>query len=239
MPIFERDQVRISYQVHGEGLPVLALAPGGLRSVASRWESAPWNPVAALSESYQVITMDQRNAGDSWAPITAEDGWHTYTDDQIGLMDHLGFHKFYVIGMCIGGPYATRICQQAANRILAAVLLQPIGLEHNRHLFEGMVDSWREDIADAHPEAGDEAWAAFKKAMFGGRFMFAVDKRDLSKVETPTLVAMGDDEYHPASVSRAVARLTPNATLIEEWKDEAHLPALDSAIKDLFEANVL
>ncbi|MBT8495414.1 MAG: alpha/beta hydrolase, partial [Deltaproteobacteria bacterium] len=209
-----------------------------LKSVASRWDSAPWNPVTALSDSYQVITMDQRNAGDSWAPITAEDGWHSYTEDQVGLMNELGFNKFHVIGMCIGGPYATRICMQETSRVLSAVLLQPIGLEHNRHLFEEMTAAWRKDIEADHPEAGEQAWAAIK-GMFSGRFMFAVDKRDLGKIEIPMLVAMGDDDYHPSSVSKAVGRLTPNATLVEEWKDGDDLVAFDAKVKELLAANAL
>jgi hypothetical protein len=34
---------------------------------------------------------------------------------------------------------------------------------------------------------------------------------------------MGNDQYHPASISRQVAELLPNASLIERWKEEPHL----------------
>ena len=49
--------------------------------------------------------MDQRNAGRSHAPLRATDGWQTYTDDQVALLDHLGLETAHVMGMCVGGPF--------------------------------------------------------------------------------------------------------------------------------------
>ena len=37
-------------------------------------------------------------------------------------------------------------------------------------------------------------------------------------IETPLLVAMGDDLYHPESTSRTIAAHAPNVTFVEEWK---------------------
>ena len=51
-----------------------AAVPGGMRSANELWENMPWNPRAALSGDYRVIGMDQRNAGRSTAPVTADDG---------------------------------------------------------------------------------------------------------------------------------------------------------------------
>ena len=79
MPVFERDATRIHYEVHGEGFPVLMLAPGGMRSSIPVWDQVPWNPIETLSSKYRVIAMDQRNAGQSTAPVTATDGWRDYT----------------------------------------------------------------------------------------------------------------------------------------------------------------
>ena len=52
-----------------------------------------------LSGSCRVIAMDQRNAGESRGPISGNDGWHTYTADQLALMDHLGVGCFHVVGV--------------------------------------------------------------------------------------------------------------------------------------------
>ena len=89
MPVWEQNDVRIHYQETGSGFPVLLFAPGGMKSAISFWERMPWNPIDVLSPHFRVIAMDQRNAGESQAPISGEDGWHTYTDDHVGLLEAL------------------------------------------------------------------------------------------------------------------------------------------------------
>jgi pimeloyl-ACP methyl ester carboxylesterase len=41
------------------------------------------------------------NAGQSSGPIEIDRPWDSYTDDHLGLMDHLGIDKFMVMGFCI------------------------------------------------------------------------------------------------------------------------------------------
>ena len=100
MPIFERDDTKLYYEEHGTGFPVLLIAPGGMRSAVSFWEQVTWNAIEQLAPHYRVIAMDQRNAGQSVAPIRATDSWHVYTEDQLALMDHLGVGQFHTAGMC-------------------------------------------------------------------------------------------------------------------------------------------
>ena len=89
MPIFRRDQVNIHYEIKGDGFPILVFAPGGMLSAASFWENAEWDPIKTLSPHFTVITMDQRNAGSSRAPVSGSDGWHSYAEDHLALLDHL------------------------------------------------------------------------------------------------------------------------------------------------------
>jgi hypothetical protein len=50
--------------------------------------------------------MDQRNAGGrSRAPVTAQDGWHSYAADHIALLDHLRIDRCHLFGQCIGGSF--------------------------------------------------------------------------------------------------------------------------------------
>ena len=93
--------------------------------------------------------MDQRNAGKSTAPVSGEDGWHTYTADHLALLDHLGIEKTHILGGCIGGPYCLGLIQTAPNRVASAVLQQSIGLENNRDVFYGLFDEWAGEIRHA------------------------------------------------------------------------------------------
>ena len=50
MPMFENGDVQLNYEVHGSGEPLLLIAPGGMRSEMSFWESTPWNPIEQLAD---------------------------------------------------------------------------------------------------------------------------------------------------------------------------------------------
>ena len=64
-----------------------------------------------------------RNAkdGQSTGPLETGRAWDAYTDEHIGLMDHLGIRQFMVIGFCIGGPFIWNLLKRAGDRVVAAV----------------------------------------------------------------------------------------------------------------------
>lgn len=232
MAFFEHNDALIHYELIGEGFPVLLIAPGGMFSDFDKWNLMPWNPLTALGDGFQVIAMDQRNSGQSTAPIGANDGWHTYTADQLALADHLGIDRFAVAGMCIGGPYIAGLIKAAPDRVASAVVLQTIGLDDNRQAFYAMFDAWRDQIADAHPEADAAAFDAFRSNMYDGDFLFNATRDEARELATPIMVLMGDDMYHPESTSRELAELLPNVTFIEEWKEGDALASATTAISN-------
>ncbi|MDJ0767601.1 MAG: alpha/beta hydrolase [Ilumatobacter sp.] len=232
MPVYEHEQIAIHYDDEGDGFPVLLIAPGGMRSANDVWNTTPWNPRAALGGEYRLIGMDQRNAGRSTAPISPGDGWATYRGDQLGLLDHLGIDRCHVLGMCIGGPYIMGLLRAAPERFESAVLLQPVGIDDNRGAFEEMFEGWVAEIGPAHPSVSDDDWASFRRNMWDGEFVLTATPAEAAAVETPMLVLMGNDLYHPRSTSRALVAAAPNATLIEQWKEPEHLATTDAAIKD-------
>ena len=118
-----------------------------MKSAISFWERMPWNPIDVLSPHFRVIAMDQRNAGESQAPISGEDGWHTYTDDHVGLLEALQIDRCHVLGCCIGGSYGLGLMQAAPGKVAAGVLLQPIGSNgENREAFYAMFDQWADEL---------------------------------------------------------------------------------------------
>src|SRR5215203_4576107 len=86
MPTIQSKGATIYYEEVGQGFPILTFAPAGLMSVADVWNRpmSPVNPMTEWGGEYRVIAMDQRNAGGkSHAPITAQDGWHSFLADHI------------------------------------------------------------------------------------------------------------------------------------------------------------
>src|SRR5213075_1893017 len=107
MPTIKNGNATIYYEEHGQGFPILTFAPAGLQSIIDVWRgpSAPVNPMTEFT-GYRVIVMDQRNAGgQSRAPITAQDGWHTYTSDHLAVLYHLKIDRCHLYGQCIGGSF--------------------------------------------------------------------------------------------------------------------------------------
>src|SRR4029077_9568257 len=87
--------------------PLLLIPGGGLNSSLSMWQAAsPFNPMERYKDDFRCICADLRNAnpGRSTGPLEIDRPWDAYTDDQLGLMDHLGIREFLVMGFCIGGP---------------------------------------------------------------------------------------------------------------------------------------
>ena len=123
MPSIERHGASIYYEEFGRGFPILTFAPAGLQSVIDVWirPSAPVNPTTEFAARFRVIAMDQRNAGGrSRAPITAQDGWHTYAADHIALLDHLGIDQCHLYGQCIGGSFIMSLLKAQPQRIACA-----------------------------------------------------------------------------------------------------------------------
>lgn len=233
MPSFAHGAATIHYDVEGDGFPVLLIAPGGMRSANELWNDAPWNP-RTLADTYRVIGMDQRNAGRSSAPVTADDGWSTHTADQLALLDHLGIDRCHVVGMCIGGPYIAGLLKVSPERFTSAVMLQPVGIEpdgSNRSAFEEMFDNWVEQQSD-RGDVDEATWSSYRGNMWDGEFVLTATEDDVAGFTTPLLVAMGDDLYHPQSTSRRIAELARDVTFVESWKHGEALDAFDGVVRD-------
>ena len=114
---YERGPVRIHYQEFGSGFPLLLIAGGGLNSTIAGLTN-PFNAIEEFKGEYRCIASDLRNAyaGQSTGPLEIDRPWDAYTDDHLGLMDHLRIDKFMVMGFCIGGPSSGTSC--AGRRIV-------------------------------------------------------------------------------------------------------------------------
>src|ERR1700745_4299278 len=126
--VYEKGPARIPYQELWSGFPLMLIAGGGVISTISGLNN-PFDAIGEFKGEYRCIAADLRNAysGQSSGPIEVDRPWESYTDDHIGLMDHLGIDKFVVMGFCIGGPFIWNLLRRAPNRVVAAVLAQPSG----------------------------------------------------------------------------------------------------------------
>jgi len=227
MPFYEKGAVRIHYEDTGSGFPLLLIPGGGLNSTISFFTSgAPFNAVEEFKGEYRCITSDLRNAneGQSFGPLEIDRPWDAYTDDQLGLMDHLGIEKFMVMGFCIGGPFIWNLLRRAPGRIVAAVLAQPSGSRPEmRDLFyETNMQGWAPQLVKRRPDIKMETVDKFVTKMYRTNpdFVFTVTRDFVRNCQTPVLILPDDIPAHPYAVAMEAAMLAPKAEVsMFPWKE--------------------
>jgi pimeloyl-ACP methyl ester carboxylesterase len=231
MSVLKLKDAEIHYEEYGRGYPILLLAPGGMRSRIEMWHAPSdgpprvWNDwTEVLASTYRVVAMDQRNAGRSRGAVAADHGWRTYAADQLALMDHLGIGRFHTLGGCIGSSFCLTLCEVAPDRISAAVLQNPIGLnpEFPTYFPESFAE-WAAEQRAARPELDAAALKAFGQRLWGGDFVFAVGRDFVRRCAVPSLVLPGNDKPHPTATGLELAELLPNAEMLRDWKGPEHL----------------
>jgi pimeloyl-ACP methyl ester carboxylesterase len=227
MPFYERGAVRIYYEEVGSGFPLMIIPGGGLNSsIASLDTSVPFNPMERYKNDFRCISADLRNAktGQSGGPLEIDRPWDAYSDDQLGLMDHLGIDKFLVMGFCIGGPMIHNLLRLAPERVIAAALMQPSGYrpEHPDLFYQNNITGWGPPLCEKRPDVTMETVHDFLTSMYTNRadFVFTVTRDFVRSLQTPLLIAPDNVPAHPYEVAMEVASLAPNAELtIFPWKD--------------------
>ena len=227
MPFYEKGPVRILYEEAGSGFPLLVIPGGGLNSTVEGLKTHPFNPFTEFSNDFRVISADLRNAngGQSTGPLEVDRPWDAYTDDHIGLMDHLGIDKFMVLGFCIGGPFIWNLLKRAGDRIPAAVPAQPSGYrpEMPGMSFNNNMKGWGPELCAHRPDLNMAQVEKFLSNMYGGAradFVYSVTRDFVSTVETPILVLPDDVPAHPYAVAMETVRLAKNAQVtLYPWKD--------------------
>jgi pimeloyl-ACP methyl ester carboxylesterase len=238
MPQFENRSTSIYYEVHGKGFPILLFAPGGMNSTVQMWRNATINPLTLFSDDFRLIAMDQRNSGRSSGPLDIADPWGAYARDQLELLDHLRVDRFHIIGCCIGGSFALKLIEQAPERVVTAVLQQPIGIaDGNRALYEELWRTWGARLVEERPDIGQQAVEEFGTRMWERDFVVSVSRDFVGSCTTPLFVLPGTDRYHPTAAGREVAALAPAGQVFEPWNDTpAHIVQAAVAVRDFLKA---
>jgi len=242
---YERGAVRIHYEEAGSGFPLLLIPGGGLSGTIANLASAVFNPIEELKGEYRCIMADLRNApaGQSTGPLEVERPWDSYTDDQLGLMDHLGIDRFMVMGFCIGGPFVWNLLRRAPDRVVAAVLAQPSGSRPEaRDLFyQNNMKTWGPALLAKRPEITMETVDKFLTRMYRTNpdFVFTVTRDFVRNCQTPVLILPDDIPAHPYAVAMEAAMLAPKAEVsMFPWKEpKEHIPLAVRQIRSFLRAH--
>jgi pimeloyl-ACP methyl ester carboxylesterase len=229
---YEKGNVRIRYAEIGSGFPLLATPGGGLNSCIAVWARAVINIPEEFKNDFRVITMDQRNAtgGESTGPVAVDDPWGAFADDQLGVMDHLGIDKFSFFGNCIGGPFAMKLMERAPQRVVAAILSQPVGHgpANPDYMYDAGKTGWAREMRERRPDVSMETIESYLHNLYRVRpdFVYSVSRDFAKSCQTSMLVLPDDVPAHPLVASIDVASLCPNAEItVFPWKEPPELKA--------------
>src|SRR5579872_2019248 len=225
MPFYEKGSVRIHFEETGSGFPLLLIAGGGLNSTISGLTN-PFNAIGEFKGEYRCIFADLRNAngGQSSGPLEIDRPWDAFTDDHLGLMDHLGIQKFMVMGFCIGGPFIWNLLRRAPDRIVAGVLAQPSGFrpEMPTLFYDTNMTGWGPEFVKRRPGVTMATVDKFLTKMYRNNpdFVFTVSRDFVRNCQTPVLILPDDIPQHPYAVAMEAAMLAPKAEVsIFPWKE--------------------
>jgi pimeloyl-ACP methyl ester carboxylesterase len=125
------DGLRLAYDIHGSGTPVLCLA--GLTRNMDDFDPV----VSAFAGRAQIIRLDSRGRGASqYDPNPQNYTIPQESADALALLDHLGLDRAAVIGTSRGGLIAMVLAATAKHRLFGVLLndigpeLDPRGLSH-------------------------------------------------------------------------------------------------------------
>jgi len=234
MGFYEKGAVRIHFEEAGSGFPLLVIAGGGLNSTIAglSGSASPFNPMERYKDDFRCICADLRNAnpGQSSGPLEIDRPWDAYTDDHLGLMDHLGIDKFMVLGFCIGGPFIWNLLKRAGDRVVAGVLTQPSGYRPTMPdlFYQNNIKGWAPGLCERRPDITMAQAGAFLENMYrkNADFVFTVTRDFVKSCRTPILVLPDDTPSHPLQTSIDVASLAPNSEItVFPWRDPPELKA--------------
>ena len=247
MPTLQRSGATISYEVQGDGPPLLL--GHSLLLDGRMWEAL----VPRLARAYRVYNIDARAHRHSTTPgpFTLED----LADDWLALLDHEQIDRALLCGLSMGGMTAMRLALRAPHRVAAMALLDtsadpepPVQRRLYRLLGElqrlvrinALVDPvvrlrmFGATTRNERPDVVERGVAIVRENQprrLYPALRAVVDRasiaRHLKTILTPTLVLVGEEDVatSPSRSERIAARI-PGATLIR-IPGAGHLSAME------------
>jgi pimeloyl-ACP methyl ester carboxylesterase len=128
MPSINLNGINITYDVVGTGKPLLLIM--GLGGDSSHWSLQ----IPVLAQYYQVITLDNRGAGRSDAPV---DGYSiaVMAEDAALLLEHLQITNVHVLGFSMGGYIAQHLALNHPTKIKSLLLSHTAAKSPERTLY--------------------------------------------------------------------------------------------------------
>jgi pimeloyl-ACP methyl ester carboxylesterase len=221
MPTIDRNGVKIYYEVHGDGPPLILTH--GYSSTSAMWQGQ----VTALSKQHKLVLWDMRGHGQSDYPEDPAAYSETLTvGDIAALLDEVGAKTAIVGGLSLGGYMSLAFYRAHPERVAALLIIDTgPGFKKddareawNRRAFdtaerfereglEVLQSASRERSTVSHRDATGLARAA--RGMLTQRDARVIEL--LPNIKVPSLIVVGADDTPFLAASDYMAAKIPGA----------------------------
>jgi pimeloyl-ACP methyl ester carboxylesterase len=221
MPKIDRNGVKICYEVHGDGPPLLLTH--GYSSTSEMWQQQ----VEALSSRYRLVLWDMRGHGQSDYPEdTAAYSEALTVADMAALLDEVGAKSAIVGGLSLGGYMSLAFYRAYPERVEALLIIDTgpgfkkdearetwnkraldTAERFEREGLGGLKSASRERSTASHRDAKGLARAA--RGMLTQRDARVIEL--LPDIKVPSLIVVGADDTPFLAASDYMAGKIPGA----------------------------
>ena len=232
MPVLQLDDVKLYYEVVGEGDPLLLIH--GLGSSVRDWQEQ----AGFFAQQYRVIAVDVRGHGRSTKP-PGPYSIPQFTADIVKLLQFLHVEPVHVIGLSMGGMIAFQmgvswpqmvrslvivnsgpelVVRSPADQLMVwqrLLIVRLLGMRKmgevlSKRLFpKPEQEIQRRLLIERWAENDGRAYRDTMKGLVG----WSVTDR-IGDITCPTLVVASDQDYTPVAVKEAYVQRIPNARLV-------------------------
>ena len=181
------------YEVHGEGQPLVLVM--GIGYDSTLWTLAQ---VPALSQKFQVVIFDNRDAGRS-SQATSAYTIADMADDTAGLMDALDIKKAHVCGLSMGGMIAMEFALRHPGRLDRMILTGAPGAPARAAFHPVMTWNW--------VKANDKTGEIFACQQFTWLFSTAFLRNREAVQQTVAMLSSNPNPVGPQAYNRQAQAL--------------------------------
>jgi len=190
--------MRMYYEVHGEGRPVVLLH-GGMTTI--QFSFAAQIPV--LARNHRVIAVEQMGHGHTGDVSGRVMSYEGMAEDTAAFLIQQGIRNADLIGFSDGGQIALRLAfrhPELVRRVIASgVGLGPVTLEGQKAMQDLSIDRlpkvFREEYDRVSPD-GPEHWPVlFEKVRTMWSRPWGISLEELATIKAPTLLVFGDHDF--------------------------------------------
>jgi len=219
MPYAAVNGLKMYYEIHGEGPPLLLLH-GGCGSISEKW-------ISYFSPAFRVIAMEQMGHGRTADVPERPFHYHDMAEDTVELMRQLEIENAVIVGYSDGGIIGLDIAIHHPERVTTLVLTgantRVDGYTEENLEWLRTFDPGETPVTEAYARLSPDGathWPMLRERL---RSMWLVEpvysREAIERVKVPTLIIIGDADIvtpeHAVEMFRAIPEsqlcVVPNA----------------------------